>query len=81
MQAIEINTKTDNNGHLRIDVPIKKMNKNVKIIILIGEDEVKIEDEKTWLYANAINPSFDFLREPEEDIYSINDGEPLNYEK
>ena len=81
MQAIEINTRTDNTGRLRIDVPIKKRNKSVRIIILVGENEDNIEDEKTWLYANSKNPSFDFLHEPEEDVYSLKDGEPLNYEK
>jgi hypothetical protein len=24
------------------------------------------------------NPSFDFLNEPEEDVYSLKDGEPFN---
>jgi len=81
MEAIEINTKTDNSGHLKIDVPLKKINKSVRLIILFNEEEESFEDEKTWLYANAKNPSFDFLNEPEEDIYSLKNGKPLNYEK
>jgi hypothetical protein len=27
-------------------------------------------DEREWLRAAAMNPAFDFLKEPEEDIYS-----------
>jgi hypothetical protein len=81
MQAIEINSRTDNSGHLRIDIPTKRSNKSVRIIILVGEDEDILEEEKIWLYANSKNPSFDFLHEPEEDIYSLKDGEPLNYER
>jgi hypothetical protein len=81
MEAIEINTKTDNSGHLKLDVPLKKINKRVRLIILLNEEEESFEDEKTWLYANSKNSSFDFLNEPDEDIYSLKNGEPLNYEK
>lgn len=80
MKAIEINAKTDNSGRLRIDVPLKKINKSVRLIILFSEEE-SFEDEKIWMYVNANNPSFDFLKEPEEDIYSLKNGEPLNNEK
>jgi hypothetical protein len=80
MKAIEINAKTDNSGHLKIDVPLKKINKNVRLIILFSEEE-SFEDEKIWMYANTNNPSFDFLKEPEEDIYSLKNGKPLNNEK
>jgi hypothetical protein len=80
MKAIEINAKTDNSGHLKIDVPLKKINKSVRLIILFSEEE-SFEDEKIWMYANTNNPSFDFLKEPEEDIYSLKNGKPLNNEK
>ena len=81
MKAIEINTKTDDSGYLKINIPLKKSNKKVKLLILLTEDEESTEDEQYWLYANTQNPSFDFLNEPEEDIYSLNDGEPIENEK
>jgi hypothetical protein len=81
MEAIEINTKTDNLGHLKIDVPLKKINKSVRLIILLNEEEESYEEEKIWLQTISKNPSFDFLNEPEEDVYSLKNGEPLNYEK
>ena len=34
-------------------------------------------DEKEWLQAAATNPAFDFLKEPEEDIYTLADGKPF----
>ena len=37
-------------------------------------------DEQTWLNAIATNPSFAFLHDPEEDIYTLEDGKPVNYE-
>lgn len=35
-------------------------------------------DEVEWLKAIAQNPAFDFLHNPEEDIYTIHDGKPLS---
>jgi tetratricopeptide (TPR) repeat protein len=35
-------------------------------------------DESEWLRAAATNPAFDFLKEPEEDIYTLDDGRPFN---
>jgi hypothetical protein len=29
-------------------------------------------DEKEWLYAAASNPAFDFLKEPEEELFGLN---------
>jgi len=37
-------------------------------------------DEQTWLHAIATNPSFAFLHDPEEDIYTLEDGKPVSYE-
>ena len=37
-------------------------------------------DEQTWLQAIAINPSFAFLHDPEEDIYTLEDGKPVSHE-
>ncbi len=34
-------------------------------------------DEREWLRAAATNPAFDFLKEPEEDIYTLANGKPF----
>lgn len=81
MKAIEINTKTDKSGHLKVDIPLKGKNQKVRLLILLSEDDETSEDEQQWLYSISKNPSFDFLNEPEEDIYSLNDGEPVDDEK
>ena len=77
MKAIEINSKTDKHGHLRINYPLNKKNSKVRVIILLIEDN-ESEEEKLWMQSISNNPSFDFLKEPEEDIYSSDDGEPIN---
>jgi hypothetical protein len=37
-------------------------------------------NEGEWLYAASVSPAFDFLRDPEEDIYRLTDGEPYHDE-
>jgi len=34
--------------------------------------------ESEWLKTAASNPAFDFLKEPEEDIYTREDGKPFH---
>ncbi|MFV0267361.1 MAG: hypothetical protein ACK5HT_09520 [Draconibacterium sp.] len=75
MKAIEITSQTDTEGILKIDIPLLQKNKKVRVLILLEENET--EDDKLWLYNLSKNPSFDFLNEPDEDIYSLNDGEKI----
>jgi hypothetical protein len=78
MKAIEINSKTDKYGNLRIDYPLNKKDSKVRVLILIDDDYINPDDEKLWLQSISKNPEFDFLNDPEEDIYSINSGEPID---
>ena len=79
MRAIEINAMTDNQGHLKIDYQINRPDKKVRIIILMEEPiEYADDDESKWLNAISSNPAFNFLNEPCENIYTINDGEKFN---
>ena len=36
--------------------------------------------EKEWLHLLMSDPDFDFLKDPEEDIYTLDDGKPFIYE-
>jgi hypothetical protein len=78
MKAIEINSKTDHSGLLKIDYHIGKSEKKVRILLLLEDDTYPMEEEKLWMEAVSNNPAFNFLNEPEEDVYSLNDGEPIN---
>lgn len=72
-RAFEMTGTVDGYRHLLLDevLPIKYPRK-VRVIILMSEEEDI--DESEWLRAAAKNPAFAFLEDPEEDIYSINDG-------
>jgi len=78
MKAIEINAKTDVYGHLKLNYPLHKKEQNVRVIILIDDNYDVDDEEKLWLNAVSSNPAFDFLSEPEENVYSIKDGEPFH---
>ena len=78
MKAIEINTKTDKQGHLKLNYQLNKKDRKVRVIILIDEQSDDIDEEKEWINSIQSNPAFDFLKEPTENIYSITDGEQFN---
>jgi len=78
MRAIEINTMTDRLGHLKLDYPINKREKKVRVIILVDESTDYDDEETQWLNAISTNPAFDFLNEPSENIYTLKDGESFN---
>ena len=77
MRAIEINSRTDKTGYLKIEYRLDQKDSNVRVLILMDEmtDE---NDEKLWLKSISKNPAFDFLKDAGEDIYSLTDGEPVN---
>ncbi|NHE59596.1 MULTISPECIES: hypothetical protein [Cyclobacterium] len=75
MKAIETTGQINQEGAILLDQPLVVRGKKVKIIILMEEDE---KEEKEWLSTMSTNPAFDFLKDEQEDIYSITDGKPLN---
>ena len=46
-------------------------------LVLEANRQSHIENE--WLQAVSKNQAFDFLNEPEEDIYTLTDGTPLEH--
>ncbi|MEI8202565.1 MAG: hypothetical protein WCH34_06105 [Bacteroidota bacterium] len=78
MKAIEINTKTDKFGHLKINYPTNEKESNVRVIILLDEKKGDVDEEQLWMKTITSNPAFDFLKDSEENIYSLNDGEPIH---
>ena len=70
MAAIEMTGRIDEHHQLQLDNPLPVSGpRRVRVIVLYAiEDEW---DETEWLQAAAHNPAFDFLSDPEEDIYSL----------
>lgn len=79
MTAIEMTGTVDENHQLKLDgvLPIVGP-KRVRVIVLSPLTEIADDwDETEWLKASLSNPAFEYLRDPEEDIYTISDGKPF----
>ena len=75
MKAIEIISKTDKKGHLKINYPLNRPDSKVRILLLVEDEQ---DEEIRGLTSILNNPAFDFLANEGENIYSIADGEPIN---
>ena len=76
MKAIKTTATIENDKYLLLDKPLPVYGKGkVRLIVLLPEEDDIAESE--WLNAAATNPAFNFLKEPEEDIYNITDGKPF----
>ncbi len=80
LTAIELTGTVDENRRLQVDdqLPISGP-KSVRVIVLYPL--VDDWDQSKWLQSVARNPAFSFLKDPQEDIYSLSDGKPFNDEK
>ena len=77
MKAIETSGTIDKDGRLILSgkIPPPVIGR-VKVIILSPDSESP--DETEWLKAASKNEAFDFLKDPEEDIYTPSDGKPFH---
>lgn len=79
LSALELTGVIDSNQQLQFDEPLPfQTPKRVRVILLYAEDEDVNEQE--WMQAASHNSAFDFLNDPAEDIYTLNDGQPLTDE-
>ncbi len=78
MKAIEINSKTDKTGRLKINYKLNKSHSKVRVLILLDDDYSEKDEETNWMRSISNNPAFDFLKDSVEDVYSLKDGEPFN---
>jgi len=80
LKAFEVAGTIDEQRQLHLDEPLPIVGPSrVRVIILIPliPEETDI-DEREWLRAAALNPAFDFLKDPREDIYTMADGKPFH---
>ncbi len=79
VRAIETTGVIDEASHLQLDTPLPITGPSrVRVIVLFPEEEHEDIDELEWLRAAMVNPAFDFLKDPKEDIYTLADGRPFD---
>ena len=80
VNAIEATGIVDADHQLRLDEPLPITGPSrVRVIILIPERSEVSEAE--WAKVANTSPSFGFLRDPGEDVYTLNDGKPFNAQR
>jgi len=77
MTAIETTGTIDEHHQLQLDSPLS-IPGPLRVRVIVMYPLVEEWDETEWLQAAARNPAFDFLQDPEEDIYSLADGKPFH---
>lgn len=80
LRSIEVTIEKD--GTVRLPKKLKLSGPRRAILTILDEKlpVVGIDDELNeteWLKVSMSNPAFDYLRDPEEDIYTIRDGKPF----
>jgi len=77
--AIETTATIGEKRQLLLDVDLPtKVSTKVRVIVLIDEEEDFNEDE--WLESALGNDVFEFLKDESEDIYTSEDGKPIQNE-
>ena len=77
MNAIETMGTLDAPQQLHLDQPLMvSPHSRVRVIILVQESDEISED--SWHKAMGASPTFDFLKDPSEDIYTHHDGSPFH---
>ena len=79
MRAVEMTGTVDENHQLRLDGVLPFAGpQRVRVIVLSPLTEIADDwNEMEWLKASLGNSAFAYLRNPEEDIYTIHDGKPF----
>jgi hypothetical protein len=80
LSAIELSGTINENHQIQLDEPLPiEASKRVRVIVLYSTDDDI--SEKEWLQAATTSSAFDFLDDPAEDIYTLEDGKPLSDER
>lgn len=80
MRAIETTGRVIDARHIETTSPVP-VGQRVRLVIFWPSPEDDGAEESEWLASAAHNALFDFLADPAEDVYTLNDGEPLQLEK
>lgn len=76
LTAIETTATISANRQLLLDEDLpENVSSKVRVIVLFDEEDFS---EKEWLKAASKNDAFSFLNDEGEDIYSLEDGKPLD---
>ena len=77
IKAIEVTGEIDGNGQLHLDEALPVIGPNRVRVILLLENSDDLSEQQ-WLRALSNNPDLEFLKQAQEDVYTLADGKPFN---
>ena len=75
MEALRKIVEFDEEGNLKLSMGMDFSKKKAELIFLLPAGTDIIAND-AWFLAIKNNPVFDFLKDPAEDIYTLEDGKP-----
>jgi len=80
LNAIEVTGTISSSRNLQLDEDLpENVSSKVRIIVLYSTNDEDLS-EREWQQAAYSNEAFDFLNDSAEDIYTLEDGKPLQHE-
>jgi hypothetical protein len=80
LNAIEVTGTISSSRNLELDEDLpENISSKVRVIVLYSANDEDFS-ERQWQQAAASNQAFDFLNDSAEDIYTLEDGKPLQHE-
>jgi hypothetical protein len=73
MEAFEKIVQFDEDGNITLKLGKDFSKKEAKVVVLVKDEEIS---EKEWLKLAVNSNIYDFLNDPSEDIYTMEDGQP-----
>lgn len=77
MEAVEKIVHFDEEGNATLKLGKNFSKKEAKVVVLIKDEEIS---DKEWMALAMNGGAFDFLNDPGENIYSMEDGIPYKSE-
>ena len=78
MYALELTASVSSGRNIRLDEDVTlALGSRVRLLVLSADDNDDLTDP-LWLKAVSSNPAFEFLNDPREDIYTLDDGAELS---
>ncbi|MGN6247836.1 MAG: hypothetical protein ACTHNG_05740 [Ginsengibacter sp.] len=73
METFEKIVHFDEEGNTTLKLGKDFSKKEAKVLVFLRDEEISEED---WLKLAVVSKSYDFLNDPSEDIYTMEDGKP-----
>lgn len=82
VQKLELTGHVDKNGHVKFETDTPFKQGDVKIVLIPISESNETEDDipvDSLLQVAQSGGAFNFLNDPEEDIYTLEDGKPIEW--